>query len=1019
MKFDKDILHLYEKLIRDPSLDPVFETLYLTAKGKFQELFDKVFTIDHYEDVSESYRKLKEVFIDRYAKLYALASYTSRKYMPLMQLPEFAIDSIFESLGFSFHKRLKYDDKKLVVQNITELIQTKGSKSLEYVLQILLRYTDIKLIDLDLVLDSDGNWNLINPKTGFRYRIHRMQDNHWLTDLDSLKKRVKSQSLPSQFRTPFFTLSASKINPDDVTTIILFINVLVRNELRDYLKTGAFKSQIFLDAFDIVISLTELWLFVITLYSTYIKLTVGDNYLADHPDSLVIFDEDTEIKTEVFDAVSRISNQQLRELTYDFFMKNYDRLEDVTYEEFDSYLASTWDDYYALEEGIRKSYIGSAFFYLKLSKHRMTHFYIDHLWKQLTRLPKNYIEKYVSCLEDPSKGLLYVFYDHFTKNWNDKSSEIVQKIVRNAEGQLSLINPKLIKFKNKIVEKYNDGEITADDIQKLIVYLLLKIAEYLFKQYVIKFPIDIYFGVALNFYTKDILERTIDELKPTYARPIFGTNVVKFEYDNPLLESIRYLLETLMTLPQNLYDTQKFSDSTKTTLKLVFADLLNNFTHVYKFFDPNFVTNILNQGKAIKVNCCNALDPYCLSTYKDLKDKWLCCDDERITPCNWCESSAFYNESVYEEAAYDMLPSQSTNVPFKEVIAENPKCIRNCMYDGVYDKSTYNKVLYDRSSGKPENCNQYYIHDGSLIQTMRYWTQENLPVHDVYNEAVFNYSLYDNDKLKENRIRIYGYVELSSLKYTDYVYDTFAQSIVYKYEDRPTYGIYNEAIYDFSLYDAFTQTTESLSVHGIYNEALYDFSLYDNNEPKNKPEVIHKDSENSEPKKNKPKVYIHKESENNEPENKPKVYIHNYFNSDRYYPFNTSYFDKYGILLNDDIENWLLDAIQNRTIYSVLDVVDDLKNHPILSYLMVHGEILNQIIKQRFQESLTYNDKVCISNQVVRFKSIFTYTEKQQISINGLLSDKIQTDNYLWIYGVGQGLYDDLASRYDIATVYW
>jgi len=917
MKFDKDILHLYEKLIRDPSLDPVFESLYLSAKGKFQDLFDKVFTIDHYEDVSESYRKLKEFFIDRYAKLYALASYTNRKHTPLMQLPEFAVDSIFETLGFSFHKQLKYDDKKLIVQSIVELIQTKGSKSLEYVLQILLRYTDIELIDLDLVLDSNGNWNLINPKTGFRYRIHQIQDNHWLTDLELLKKRVKSQSLPSQFRTPFFTLTANKVNPDDVTTIILFINILVRNELREYLKTGTFRSQIFLDAFDIAISLTELWLFVVSMYSTYIKLTVGEDYLASHPDSLVVFDEDIETKTDVFNAVSQISNQQLKELTYEFFMKNYDRLEDVTYEEFDSYLASTWDDYYALEEGVRKSYIGSAFFYLKLSKHKMAQFYIEHLWKQLTRLPKDYIEKYVSCLEDPSKGLLYVFYDHFTKNWNDKSSEIVQKIIKNAEGQLSLINPKLVKFKDKIVEKYNDGEITADDIQKLIAYFLLKLAEYLFKQYVIKFPIDIYFGIALNFYTKDILERTIDELKPAYARPVFGTNVTKFEYDNPLLESIRYLLEDLMVLLQKLYDAQKFSESTKITLKFVFADLLNNFSHVYKFFDPNFATNILNQGKVIKVNCCNTLDPYCLSTYKDLRDKWLCCNDERVTSCNWCLSEeeekrlAFYNQSVYEEAICNMLPE--SDIQFKKVIAENPRCIQNCMYDGVYNKSTYNESVYDTSSSSSEDCNQNYIHDGSLIQTMRYWTQKNLPIHDTYNEAIFDYSLYNNDKTKENKIKIYGYVELSTLEYTDFVYD---------------------------------------------------------------------------------------------------------YSDDKYHPFNTTYFDKYEILLNDEIENWLLDAIQDRPSYSVLNIIDDLKNHPILSYLMVHGEILNQIVKQKFQETLTYNDKCTIVNQLIRFKSIFAYTEKQQILLNGLLSDKVQTNDYLWIYGVGQGLYDDLASRYDIATVY-
>jgi len=775
MKFDKDLLQTYQAIVRDPEVDPVFNSFYQEAKAKFQELFDKVFTLEHFDEQYESFQKLKSMLIDRYAKLFALANYTSKKNTPLTHLPSYAIDAIFETFGFTFHKALKDEDKRLIVQNIVDLINTKGTRSLENVLQILLRFTDIEIMDLDLVLDSTDTWNLVNVKTGYRYRLQKIPDNHWLTDLDELKTRCKKNNIPPQFRTPFFTLTANKENLDKLTKLILFINVIVRDELRNYLKTGSFTSQIYIDIFNINISITELWLFLITLYKTYIAVTTGnEDYLNPLPSTVYVFDEDIKIdasiKKNAFKAIAKISLQSLKELTFQFYMEHFEELETISLEQFDSYLASTWEDYYALEKEVRNALIVSAFFYMKLAKHEITDFYIEDLWDSLTRLPYDYIEKYVSCDENPEKGLLYVFYDHFTKNYNDNSSEIVSKIIRNAEGQLSIINNKLIRFKNLIVEKYRIGEVTKQDFQALIGYFLLKLSEYLFMEYTIRFPINVFFGVALNYYTRDIINKTLDELKPTYTRPIFGASTTKFEINNPLLESIKYLLKSKLIIWQLLYDSCQITDALQQVIKLRFADIVNNITHTYKFLDPNFLTYVLNRGINISIYCCNSEDPYCFSNIKYLKEHWKCCTPESLNPnddvreeldvvyaCNWCLNSSLEHEVTYYNAqnaiynsdvVYNIWQRSVSPEEFAKVIAENA-----------------------------EQCITDYVYDGSIIQTIRYDLSKS--TKGIYDQGRFDVALFDSDTVS----KCFGVVN-KYLQYEAFSYEDPSHSLNTAYFDR-------------------------------------------------------------------------------------------------------------------------------------------------------------------------------------------------------------------------------------------
>ena len=686
---DKQLIELYKQLIRDPSSDPVFNTFYQEAKAKFDNLLESAFNIQYFSN-AESYNKLKEFLSDRYAKLYALATYASKKSTPLFQLPIDEIDEIFNTFGFKFHENLSESDKRLIIQNIAELVQKKGTNILEKVLQILFKFEQIELIDLDLIKDSQGEWNLVDPETGVRYRITDIQDNHWLTNLKSLPQ-------PHQYRTPFFSFKSSKVKTDDVTTTILFINTIVRDELQYYIKTGNWTSEIYIDPIQTFLSFSELWLFTIVLYSTYIKLTTNNQALLEQPQSVVVFDEpfnftDT-FKTNVFNTIAQINNPQLKELTYSFYMQNYDRLEDVTYEEFDSYLASNWDDYYALEPEVRKAIIGSAFFYMKLAKYKSKDLYIEELWKELTRLPQDYIEKYVSCVEDPAKGLLYVFYDHFVKNYNDDNSFIVKNIIRNPEGQLNIINSKLIKFKDKIVDAYQEGTITADDLKLFLTYLLIKIATYLYTQYTINFPIHIYFGATLDFYSRDTIREVIDELKPVYARAFIGANVTAFEINNPLLDSIRYKLHDLLTIFQKLFDTIHLNDKVKETISLKLADIaILGYMHIYKYADPNFLAFLLQTGRTPEFTC---LDSYSnISVYKDLKSHWICCDDGKTQQieslCNLCKDTsssttqtlteAAYNHAYYDDAVYGYFAAETENLKYV-VSSDIPQCLSWPLFD--------------------------------------------------------------------------------------------------------------------------------------------------------------------------------------------------------------------------------------------------------------------------------------------------------------------------------------------------
>jgi len=663
---DQELLNLYNQLMQEPESVPAFHTYYKEAYAEVKNFFDQVLTLNNFES-KESYEKVREFLIDRYAKLLAFAKYIAKKETPYYALPNELIDKIFEQFGFTFHKDLTEDDKRQLVQSIVEIVKKKGSlSSIQNVLQLMLKYTKINLIELDLVKDKSGLWNLVNPETGFRYLVQEIDDNHWLTKLDTLSE-------PYQYRTPFFSFDCDAINIDDLLKVILFINKLVRDELKAYNDTGSFPSSISIDAFQINLSLTELWLWLIVLYDAYIQVSTGNNvYLAEEPQTVVVFDNEItltdKVKHDIFYATANISNDQLKELTYRFYMQNFDRLEDVTYSEFDSYLASTWDDYYAYEPEVRKAYVSSAFFFMKLSKRKSFEFYIDELWDELTRLPKDYIEKYVSCNENPDKGLLYVFYDTFTKSYNDNQSIIVSKIIRNAEGQLSIINPKLVRFKDKVVQAVQEGKLTNDDFQLLIGYLLVKLSEYLFTTYVIRLPVEVFFGHALSFYTNQSFEKTVSELKPIYARFLSGNNVTKFKIDNKLLESVRYLLRDLLILFQRLYDREICNDHLKSTFTIRLADFINGLTHVYKFLDLNFIATYYNQKKQLKFECCDSNNDLCLSNLKVVKGHWYnyngaCCDNV----CNWCNTSS--NKVSFIDA--------------KKAIAKNYKCLHTYVFDGA------------------------------------------------------------------------------------------------------------------------------------------------------------------------------------------------------------------------------------------------------------------------------------------------------------------------------------------------
>ena len=668
---DQELLKLYNQLMQEPESVPAFHTYYKEAYAEVKRFFDQVLTLNNYES-KESYEKVKDFLIDRYAKFLAFAKLIAKKETPFYALPNELIDKVFEQFGFTFYKNLTEDDKKQLVQSIADIVKKKGSlSSIQNVLQLMLKYTKINLIELDLVKDKAGLWNLVNPETGFRYLIQDIDDNHWLTKLETLKE-------PYQYRTPFFSFDTDALNVDDLVKIILFINKLVRDELKTYNDTGSFPSSIYIEAFQITISLTELWLWLIVLYNAYIQVSTGNEaYLVEEPQTVVVFDEEIvltdKVKHDIFYATANISNSQLKELTYKFYIQNFDRLEDVTYSEFDSYLASTWDDYYAYEPEVRKAYITSAFFFMKLSKRKSFEIYIEDLWDELTRLPKDYVEKYISCNENPDKGLLYVFYDTFTKNYNDNQSIVVSKIIRNAEGQLNIINAKLVRFKDKVVQAVQNGKLTKDDFQLLIAYLLVKLSEYLFTTYVIRFPVEIFFGYALSYYTNKSLEETITELKPIYARFLSGNNVTKFKIDNKLLESIRYLLHDLFILIQELYDTESYDDTLKSTFTIRLADFVNGLTHVYKFLDLNFIATYYNQKKQLSFECCDSNNAFCLSNLKVVKDHWYsdtnseCCDNV----CNWCNTST--NKTSFLDA--------------KKAIAKNYKCLHTYVFDGAVIKS--------------------------------------------------------------------------------------------------------------------------------------------------------------------------------------------------------------------------------------------------------------------------------------------------------------------------------------------
>jgi len=713
---NKELFDLYQKIVNNPSYDKVFSSYYHEAKNEIKDLLDTTFTLDAYEN-SEGFSLLKEFLIDRYAKLYAFAKYVSLHSTSFSDLPEELIDKIFITFGFTFHKNLKLDEKRIIVQNIVDLINKKGTKILVKVIQTILRLTDVDIIDLDLVLDTNGEWILVDPKTGVRFKgVSAESDNHWLTKTEDLQKRTNQR----QFRTPFFTLTTHRYKLDDLTTGVLFIELLVRDELRSYAKTNSFSTQIYIDLFETNLSLTEIWLLITSLFGLYAD--VYNAKLNEQPCGVVVFDHDEidkdEIRIEAFNRTTNIDNLELKQLTYQFYMSNFDRLESVTFEEFDSFLASQWSDYYALDEAVRKAYVTSAYFFMKLSKIEIPHITIDTLWEYCNQIV-SYRAKYDKFGRE-DVGLLYIFYDLFVRYYSDDSSEIVKKLIKTPLTQLNIVNPKLYRFVKQIQNKINEKQLKQSDIRKLIIYLFYILATYIYETYLVYVPFEVVFGTLSSLYSSKVLEVVYDDLKPIYARPLASNSSMHFILNHALLYSFVYDDQSIFTkLKQILLDILTENDEIeKVSISLRFDDLINGLTHTYFYMDPNRFSFLLNRYHKLHVNCCNTRDVICISNFKAIKDWWKCCNNESSSfavynihsfntkpfakynsyplndICQWCSDKEnllyFYNSAVYNQARYsvDLIP-EIQKVHFEKI---DPTCLKRKIHDGILIPTYYYKL---------------------------------------------------------------------------------------------------------------------------------------------------------------------------------------------------------------------------------------------------------------------------------------------------------------------------------------
>ena len=796
---NNQLFELYKQLIENPKSNKVFYTYYSQAKNEFKKLIDNTFTLETYKD-TKGFSLLKDYLIDRYAKLFAFAKFVSLQSTSFKDLPENLIDEIFLTFGFTFSKYLNENDKRTIVQNIVDLINKKGTKILAKVIQTVLKLSDVDILDLDLILDRNGEWVLIDPKTGVRFLGADVEsDNHWLTKVDDLRKRTNQR----QFRTPFFTLTTHRYKIDDLTKGVLFINLLVRDELRYYAKNNQFQSKIHIDLFDIDLSVAELWLLIVSLFGVYAD--VYNAKLNDQPCGVVVFDHDTldkdEIKTQSFEKTAKIINSELKQLTYQFYLSNFDRLEDVTFEEFDSYLASQWSDYYALDEHVRNAYVSSAFFFMKLAKIEIPRVTIDSLWDSCNQIV-DYCNKYVSY-DRKDVGLLYIFYDLFVRYYTDDSSEIVRKIIKTPLAQLNIINPKLYRFVQTIRYKLENESLSRSDVRNLLIYLLNKLSLYIFETYLIHIPFEIIFGSLSSLYSTKIIQSIYDDLKPIYARPLSSNNSMHMIIDNALLYSVVYddhsLYMSIKNILKQAYDPQDKIEQISIRLRL--NDLFGGLTHLFYYLDPNHIAFLLNRFHKLHINCCNANDYLCISNFKAIKEWWLCCSNENskfaiynrdkyntkpygsstyneiVNYCHWCDkhSYPYYNIDQYNNTTYytsDTPPPYVTKVSFSSI---DPKCLGRKVHDGlliptyyfktkrktlkvdyqkkrivtddsvepsIYDRSHYDSSYYDSEGDSLPILNLHYF------DTYKYVTNEE--IEKWLLDAIKDRDLYTSDQIVDD-----------------------------------------------------------------------------------------------------------------------------------------------------------------------------------------------------------------------------------------------------------------------------